>query len=346
MANISLISRLMIAIGSIVILSAQPAAANPKPFVTAGYIATFRGLDESIARADLPAFSHLNIAFANPLPDGRYIRDGVLPCMTDRDGQPIAVERLRDRVRTLQAAGARVLVSVGGGMIPACSGDWKALLAPDRRAASAAALVSLVDAIGLDGIDIDLEGELLTAIDRQGDYVPFVAALSQAMKARAALLTTATASYEGGMVPLLSLPYFDLVYIMSYDAIGTSWGQPGSEHAPYAMAERDIALWLQCGLPRERLILGLPFYGYGFGDAAEGLSYREIVARHGAAKAGDVIGKACAGCGYVTFNGPGTIERKARLAADMAGGIMVWEVSQDSEDHRLTRAFQRGLQRQ
>src|SRR5690606_16904963 len=97
----------------------------------------------------------------------------------------------------------------------------------------------------------------------------------------------------------------------------------------------------------ERLILGVPFYGYGFSGAKANWSYRDLAAAHGlnATKA-DVIGALCAGCRYITHNSPATIEKKARLAAEKAGGIMVWELSQDSPDHALTKAIKRGLSRE
>ncbi len=177
----------------------------------------------------------------------------------------MSVEALRKTVARLQAGGAKVLISTAGGVIPGCSGDWKALLAPERRAATVAALVELADTLGLDGVDIDIEGQLLTEIDHAGDYTPSIQALSAAMTERGKLLTCATASYEGGMIPVSSIPYFDLVNVMSYDAIGPSWGQPGAEHSTLAMAERDLDLWLARGVAPDRLVLGVPFYGYGFG---------------------------------------------------------------------------------
>src|SRR3546814_2922262 len=103
------------------------------------------------------------------------------------------------------------------------------LVARVRRAATVAALVILGDTQGLDGVDIDIEGQLLTEVDRAGDYTPFIAALSDAMKARGKLLTCAPASYEGGMLQVTSIPYFDLVNVMSYDALGLSWGDAGAE---------------------------------------------------------------------------------------------------------------------
>lgn len=331
-------------IGLAFVLTCSAARAHEERPVTVGYLATFKGLDETIAHADTAAFTHFNIAFANPDADGTYILGDSFTCMNGPDGVALSVEGLRETVRALQGNGAKVLVSLGGGVIPECSGDWEELLQPERRSQAVAGLVGLIDTLGLDGIDVDVEGALLTAIDQDGNYTPFIAALSDALRARGKLLTCATASYEGGMIPVDSVPYFDLVNVMSYDAIGPSWGNPGAEHASYAMARQDLALWRERGVAAERLVLGVPFYGYGFNGAASNWSYREIVGEHGeATHQSDTIGTACATCRYITFNSPETIERKARLAREEAGGVMVWELSQDTADHVLTRALQRGL---
>ena len=115
--------------------------------------------------------------------------------------------------------------------------------------------------------------------DREGHYTPFIAELSKALKARGKLLTVATASYEGGMIPVSSIPYFDLVMPMSYDAIGPSWGEAGSEHSTYAQAQRDLDLWLKRGVAPERLALGLPFYGYGFSSYDADYAFADLIAR-------------------------------------------------------------------
>ena len=330
-------------IGFALVLSPDIADGMPRKPVMVGYVAAFKGIDLTIARTRLDNYTHFNIAFANPDATGAFARNGQLTCMPAPFGATTTVAELRAQVTRLRAKGAKVLVSIGGGVIPDCSGDWRALLAPDKRDATVTALIALSDTLGLDGVDVDLEGELLTAIDRAGNYTPFIAALSQAMQARGKLLTCATASYEGGMIPLGSIRYFDLVNVMSYDAIGPSWGPAGAEHATLAMAQRDLKLWLGRGVPRDRLVLGVPFYGYGFNGHAANWSYRDLVAAFPEAAKGDTVGKACAGCRYVTHNGPATIEAKAQLAARDAGGVMVWELSQDSPDHALTRAALRGL---
>lgn len=317
------------------VAAASPAdAARP---VAVGYVAAFKGLDAIAARADFRRYTHINIAFANPAADGSFVAGDALACMPGEAGGTTTLTALRTTVAKARRAGSKVLVSLGGGTIPGCSGDWNRLLAPATRPALVRNLLALVDAAGLDGIDIDLEGELLTAIDRRGDYSPFIAELGAALHARGKLLTCATASYEGGMVPISSLPWFDLVNVMSYDAIGPTWGRAGDEHATLAQAKRDLALWRRRGVPRERLVLGVPFYGYGFGSYRADYATRDLLAAFPDA-AGDVIGKRCAGCSYVTFNGRATLRAKGELARAQGAGIMVWEIAQDTDDFALIDA--------
>jgi len=311
----------------------MPATARP---VMVGYFPAFKGLEAGLAATPIAHYTHINVAFANPDASGALAKDGIMTCMGGGANGAVSIAELRDAATRLRAKGAKVLLSVGGGHIPGCSGDWAALLATDARAAIIAQMLATIDAAGLDGIDIDIEGKLLTAIDRQGDYTPFIAALSKALKAKGKLLTVATASYEGGMIPVASVRYFDLVMPMSYDAIGPSWGQPGAEHSTYAQAERDLALWRARGVRPERLVLGVPFYGYGFGALAPGGGFNDLFARHGdAVLSVDLIGPACAGCDYITFNSPATLKRKAELARARAGGVMVWEITQDTGDQLL-----------
>lgn len=317
--------------------------ARPEPVVV-GYVPAFRGLDAIVAAADFSPYTHVNLAFVNPGPDGRFVAGDDMACMSGGAG-PVGLASFRGAVARIRASGAKVLISLGGGTIPACSGDWAILLRPENRPALVRDLVALADAQHLDGIDIDIEGALLTRIDGEGNYVPFVEELGTALRARGKLLTCATASYEGGMIPIASIPWFDLVNVMAYDAIGPSWGAPGDEHSPYEQAARDLALWRERGVPPERLVLGLPFYGYGFGAYAETYAFRDILAAFGEPAARrDLVGERCPGCSYITYNGLDTLARKARLARQQGAGVMVWEITQDSADGRLIRAVRAALE--
>ncbi len=306
-------------------------AASAADMRVVGYVASFNDMMATLDRTDLSQLTHLNIAFANPDANGELIRNGVMTCMGNAHGQPVTVAEFSAVVSKAQAAGVKVLVSVAGGVIPGCSGDWAELLTPVKRDALIHNLLTLVDETGLDGLDIDIEGELLTRIDRAGHYVPFIAALSDALQPQGKLLTCATASYVGGMIPTASIPYFDFVNIMAYDAIGPSWGQSGDEHSTYAMAADHLALWKSLGLDKSKTVLGVPFYGYGFGTYASDYTFAQIVDQFGASAAEqDVIGTACAGCSYITYNGIPTLRAKTRLAMVEGSGVMIWELSQDA----------------
>jgi chitinase len=317
-------------------------AASSPPVI--GYLPAFKGFDAVLERADLRPYTHVDLAFVNPAPTGEFVADDGLACAPAGDGSMVPDAGIRKLVSKAHQANAKVLASVGGGTIPPCSGDWAKLAEPEIRATVVNGLIALVDRYGLDGIDLDLEGELMTRMDRQGNYTPLVRELSAALRARSKLLTCATASYEGGMVPDSALPYFDLIGIMSYDAIGPTWGTAGDEHASYAQAEKDLRLWLGKGVPPEKLALGLPFYGRGFGQYRPDWALSEIHAELGrGALNSDVVGQRCGGCSYITFNGLPTLERKARLAGAWGAGVMVWEINQDLPGDRAVRRVRAAL---
>ena len=329
----------------VILVSALAGAAQAadRP-VLVGYVQTHH-MAETLPRIDLAAYTHINIAFANPDATGAMVAaDGKMTCMSSvKEGLAGSIDDIRTAVAAGHAAGAKVSISLGGGWIPTCSGNWATLLAEPMRGTVVRALVDLVERTGLDGVDVDIEGALLTQIDQAGDYTPFIAALSAELKARGKLLTCATASYEGGMIPVSSIPYFDLVNVMAYDAVGAWWGDPGDEHSPYSQAEADMALWRARGVAKDRLVLGVPFYGYGFGALKNGYDYREIVQQFGDRMNGDVVGERCGTCDYITFNGVETLRPKARLAMEQGAGVMVWEISQDTDEGLLLRTLVEGL---
>lgn len=296
-----------------------------------GYIASFTDMKAAIDKTDLSKLTHINLSFTNPNAQGKLIENGVMTCMPGMQGGNVSAADVRYVIDKAQAAGVKVLASVAGGVIPACSGNWETLLQPANRQMLVDNLIAFMEEFGLDGIDVDIEGVVLTNIDNAGNYTPFIQALSAQLVARNKLLTCATASYVGGMIPVSSIPYFDFVNIMSYDAIGPSWGAAGAQHSTYTMAVDHVTLWKNRGLTKEQLVLGVPFYGYGFGSYKSDYTYASILAEFGADVANkDLIGSACAGCNYITYNGAATILAKTKLALEQGSGIMIWELSQDA----------------
>jgi hypothetical protein len=230
------------------------------------------------------------------------------------------------------------MVSLGGALIPPCAGNWAVLMDGAHRAATVQALADFAERFKLDGLDVDLESDLMTKSVETGDYVPFVMALSHALHGRGKSLSVATGSYVGGMIPVASLPAFDRVGVMAYDN-----NVPGEAHASPADFKNQMYLWLGRGVPRDKLVMGLPFYGHGYGDyAAVPQPYRDVVTAHAPARDADLVGSLCATCSYITFNSPAMIAAKTSLASRKAGGVMAWELWQDTPDHALTQALMAG----
>lgn len=312
---------------------ALPAAAKP---VIIGYLPTFKDYNAALDRVDVSKITHMNIAFVNPDPDGLIVKGDSMACSESFAGGNVPVADMRAIVARAHKAHVKVLPSLGGGDIPKCSGDWVTLLSPAMRQTTVANLLKFVDDAHLDGIDVDLEWDVLTAIDTAGEFTPFIQDLSAGLKKRHKLLTCATASHEGGMVPIATVPYFDYINVMSYDGVGinhdgTTYGPPGGENASLAMAKDDIAIWQARGATQAQLVLGVPFYGHSFGTyRGNEHDYHDLLTAYGESVAeNDVVGKACAGCSYVTYNGRPTIRAKADLAKTYGAGVMIWELSAD-----------------
>jgi chitinase len=309
-------------------------ARKPPGPVVIGYVAAFRDMKATMQMTDLSKLTHINISFVNPGKDGSIVTGNKMSCMDTDNGNGSgtrSVAEVREIVRMAHAKGVKVLVSLGGGIIPGCSGNWTELTRPGAREKLVADLLAFADATSLDGIDVDLEWDVLTAVDKEGNYVPFTEALRKGLTKRGKLLTCATASTPGGMIPVGSIAHFDYINLMSYDQIGETWGKAGDEHSTLAAAHKDIATWKALGARKEQLTLGVPFYGRGFNGYKGGYSFQKVLTTFGPdAASDDVVGQACAGCDYVTYNGRPTIRAKAALAAKETAGIMIWELSEDA----------------
>ena len=303
-----------------------------------GYIAAFKGLARELEQGGFSNNTQLDLAFVNPTPAGEVLGTDGLACSPAGGGAMVSDAQLRQLVATAHQAGTKVVASLGGAVIPPCGGDWTQLAAPDLRPKVVSSLMEMVDKYQLDGIDVVLEGELMVKIDQAGNYTPLISALAEQLHARSKVLTAATGSYPGGMIPDSSLPYFDLIGVMSYDQVGPTWGTPGAEHSSYEQAEKDLALWIGKGVPVSRIALGVPFYGRGFGTYREGWSLKDISDSFGEGQLkSDVVGERTGGASYITYNGLPTLERKAELAGAWGAGVMVWEIGQDLPDNKAIR---------
>jgi len=124
---------------------------------------------------------------------------------------------------------------------------------------------------------------------------------------------------------------FDFVNIMAYDGAGAWDPKHPGQHSSFDYAKRNVAYWLNCGLPKSKAVLGVPFYGYGFGEAFRNSSYAyaEILAAHPGAEKAEEIGNT------IWYNGIPTIKAKAAyvIETDLAG-VMIWSLDNDVKGER------------
>src|SRR3990172_7470202 len=118
----------------------------------------------------------------------------------------------------------------------------------------------------------------------------------------------------------------DRIHIMSYER--------GPRHSTFEQAVTDLELFAQSGVPLEKLVLGVPFYGRQTAAPFRYLAYSDIIVQYQPGNNTDEI------AGFY-FNSIVTTQRKTCYALENGfAGVMIWELGQDSRDETsLLRAI-------
>jgi len=281
-------------------------AVNKKPkFRVVGYLTVHSIESGAGASFDFSRINYLNIAFINP----------------DAEAKFTVTPALANVITASHAKNTKVLMSIGGGSAPAY---YSSLLSDTLRGVFINNLVKLVADNNLDGVDVDLEGERIDS-----NYEAFVTGLSAALKLKNKLLTSAVATAYMSRYTDKALAVYDFINIMSYDKTGPWRPTNPGQHAPYDMAVSDLDYWTNTrGIPKEKLGLGVPFYGYGFGTGAPAdINFRDLAAQYPGSENADEV--TVTGGGIIYYNGIPTIKNKTILALKNAGGVMIWQLMGD-----------------
>ncbi|SDF36936.1 Chitinase, GH18 family [Lentzea fradiae] len=282
------------AAATITVMAPAAQAAYPAGFKSVGYMPSWSGNVSSIQYTKL---THINYSFV--LPNS----NGTLQGVPDPG-------KLQQLVSLGHQNGVKVSIAVGG-WNDGNDDNFEILAASSSgRTTFVNALVNLVNQYNLDGVDIDWEYPDPGA---EGDnYTLLMRQLGEQLHSRGKLLTAAVVS-EGGIANGVQPAVFgvvDWLNIMAYDG--------GSPHANYDWSVNAVNFWKNRGLPASKAVLGVPFY-----SRPAYISYRDLVAQDPANANRDCYNGNC-------YNGLPTIRRKTQWALSNAGGIMNWELSQDT----------------
>jgi chitinase len=306
--SIIMLSAIMINCNNKAVVSQPPTHSKIRVL---GYLPGRNDWISGLNNIDLSKITDLNLAFINP----------------DASGNFPANDAYRQVIEKAHSQNVRVFLSLGGGSPP---DHLAGLLENDKRPALIDGLVAVAETYNFDGIDVDLENALIN-----NNYGSFVSELSAALKPKKKLMTAALASWNGDLISNATLQLYDFINIMSYDKTGPwNLNRPGP-HSPFTMAQDDFTYFNTTrGVSAEKLFIGLPFYGYGFGNGAPGsLTYKDIVAAYPGSENTDSL--TVSGGGKIYYNGIGTIRQKVSLAIDKkAGGVMIWQLLGDSKDSK------------
>lgn len=281
---------------------------QPERFRIVGYYSLDAAMSD-VDRAPLNYLTHVNLWFLNPDSAGNFTRD---------------LSGLTGFVNAAHERDVKVLFSIGGG---SKQPQYKRLLQDEHRPMLIRNLIKEVIKYNLDGIDVDLEGS-----DIDNYYESFVLELAAALKQHNKLITAAIAIYYKDQFTDKALSAYDFVNVMSYDRTGPWRPDKPGPHSLYEHAVEDLDYFgIERKVPREKMTLGVPFYGYGFGPAgsqAASMNYRAIVEKFKGAEKKDQLtmpdGK------ILYYNGIPTMKRKTKLAGEKASGIMIWQVLGDA----------------
>jgi chitinase len=321
--------------------------------------------ENAIAAGNL---THINYAFAN-------IEDGKMVEGYDADSANFVVlNRLKKDNPSL-----KILISVGGW---GWSGGFSDMaLTQERRARFIQSALDFIVKHQLDGLDIDWEYPGLPGAGnpyRPEDKENFTSLLKECRNAldsvgnsKRYLLTIAAAAssaYPEKTNMQEASRYLDMVNLMTYDFAG-EWDNVARHHANLYPSEyyewgnsvsETVSKFIQEGVPAEKLVVGVPFYGRGWknvdsvndglGQPATGLqnvnlSYRNLKKSYlsdpafkkgwdDSAKAPYLLNED-EGI-FITYENLQSLQLKCDFARDKnLKGVMFWEYFKDYDEELL-----------
>ena len=383
------------------LIGIKVAAEGESPQHIVGYYSSWSAAERNYPVTSIAAdlLTHLNYAFANISDQGECMlgdpkADTQVLYPGDKQGDALLGNFHQLQLLKEQHPNLQTLISIGGWSWSAKFSD--AALTDASRKKFAASCVAFMKQYGFDGLDIDWEyptgGGNTGNVERPEDPANFVLLLTELRSQLDAqggidgehyLLTIAAGADKNAISKVdwtQVQAQVDWMNVMAYDFVG-SWVSNTGFNAPLYASPNDpapnnnddsaIHAYLSAGVTPDKLVLGVPFYGYGwenvpnksdglfqpyaqmpngtYGDGA--FEYNDIaknwlsqMERHwdDTAKV-PWLYNAKTGL-MISYDDPESLKYKVDYVKDNnLAGVMIWELSSDSPDHALLSALHDNL---
>ncbi|MEG0614143.1 MAG: glycosyl hydrolase family 18 protein, partial [Oscillospiraceae bacterium] len=290
-----------------------PAKAGVKDFKVVGYYPSWQ--PDKVKNIQYDNLTHINYAFAIPKSDGT-----LMPLENASSAQKI--------IKSAHKKGVKVLLAVGGWSYketPLEPTFKEATNSPEKVKKFTKSIIDMVKKYGFDGVDMDWEHPRYQDVTSE-QYTQLMQSLSVELKKDNLLLTSAVLSgvtadgtvlYDAAAHTDAVIKAVDWFNVMAYD------GGDGDRHSSYDFAVNCGNYWKNTRkMPANKVVLGVPFYG-----RPSWKTYEEILAANPDAYKTDVSNINGIEAHY---NGIPTIQKKTKWACENVGGVMIWEISQDT----------------
>ncbi|GIO32569.1 MULTISPECIES: glycosyl hydrolase family 18 protein [Paenibacillus] len=320
---------------------------------------------------DAGKLTHINYAFT-------HIQDNKIVPM---EGQGDDANYAYLQSLKAQNPNLKILNSVGGW---GADGFSDAVLTEESRETFASSIIDYMKRYDLDGIDLDWEyptqsadGVMKARPEDKQNFTLMLKLLREKLDRLGAetgkyyeltIAAGAFQSYLNGVEIGEVVKYVDNINVMTFDFAG-GWSGTTEHHTNLYggnfSVDASIRLYLNSGVPAEKLVIAAAFYGHlwtdvenadngGLGQKAKGSSdtptYTDILANdteeNGYVRYWDDPAQApylFNGSTFISYDDPRSVAAKAKYVLDHGlAGVMFWEYSQD-ESGSLLAALSNGL---
>lgn len=196
----------------------------------------------------------------------------------------------------------------------------------------------MLDYYNVDGIDLDIEGNVVTE-----NYSQIIVELSKVLKNNGYGLTGAFNYYSGRKISDEAINCFDMINVMSYNESGL-WEPHLRDHSTFEDSQKHLNYWVETRkIAPEKIVLGVPFYGwFKTFDLDDNLLNQGSITYDKISNFFPYIDNSNDWLELqtknskteITFNNIDAIKNK-RLLAREYGGIMIWQYIQDTKERTL-----------